>query len=114
MPYRRSDAEVLRQFAEMGAEIETCSARVFVDQLAAAQDNFEKKLAIRGHLISEKPETVSQIAPEFERVLRVTFLTLEGLPDDADRSYVLEPITSLRRKSKDDETKKSPTTPGQA
>ena len=90
--------DILGQYAGMGADIEQCQARVFVDQLAAAQTFFEQKLAERGAAQAEKPEVLAKIHPDFERTLRATLLVLEGRPADADRAYVLEPFTSLRRK----------------
>jgi hypothetical protein len=90
--------EVLRQFATMGDDLEKCQARVFVVQLADAQTFFEEKLSGRGAALAEKPEILAKVNPDFERTLRATLLVLEGRPADAALAYVLEPVTSLRRK----------------
>ena len=100
--------EVMARFVEMGADIEKCQARVFVDQLAAAQTFFEQKVAERGAALAEKPEILTRVNPDFERALRATLLVLEGRPADADRAYVFEPFTSLRRKNQPGVTDPAP------
>jgi len=89
---------ILNKYKEMSAEIEQCRARVFIDQLQAAETFFEEKVVGRGAQIAEKPEILAKVSPDFERALRSTLLIVEGRPDDAARTYVLEPFTSLTRK----------------
>ena len=90
--------EVLGRFAEMGASVDKCQARVFVDQIASAQAFFEDKLAERGAAVAGKPEILARVTPDFERTLRATLLVLEGRAQDTACAYVLEPFTNLQRK----------------
>jgi len=89
--------DVMGKMEGMGTEIETCQAQVYVDQLKTAQESFERKVVDRGNLMTEKPEIVARIIPDFEHALRSTLMLLEGRDDDADRQYVLEPFTRLKK-----------------
>ncbi len=88
--------EILKELGEMGAQIEACQARPFVEQLRQAQAFFEEKQHSRAETLAKKPDTVMSLAPAFERSLRLVLLLVESRPADADRAYVLEPFTSLR------------------
>jgi len=91
--------EILERFSEMGPQIEKCQARVFVDQMIAAQAIFEQKITERGGLVAGKPEVLAKVSPEFERTLRAALMLIEQRPEDTDRAYVLEPFFRLQRKS---------------
>jgi len=90
--------EILAKYQELSAEIEACRARVFVDQLQTAESFFEEKVVDRGAQLAERPELLAKVSPDFERALRATLIIVEGRPESADRTYVLEPFSSLTRK----------------
>ncbi|MBU1411998.1 hypothetical protein KKD52_06330 [Myxococcota bacterium] len=91
--------QILARFSGMGPQIEKCQARVFVDQMIAAQATFEQKITERGAVVSGKPEILTTVIPDFDRTLRASLMLIEQRPDDAERAYVLEPFTRLQRKA---------------
>ncbi len=101
--------EVIDKLRAMPAQIETCRAGEFVDQIVSAQAAFEAAIKDRGQILLEKPEIVARINRSFELSLRSVLLRLEALEDSPAKAVVLEPFARLSRN-----LRHSPSTPAPA